>query len=139
MTMNSNKFIFIMLLFNLMAVCGCVTTTIIYPEDLPIYADKDIVVTTTDGRVIRFDKHDYTVDTAAVELRLMGRGREYTSENRSQTKSVTDSISLKDIALVEVRQKTVFYYTGPIVFLSLASVVLLFGILWWAAGGGGLG
>jgi hypothetical protein len=118
---------------------GCVTTTFICPDDLPTYVGDDIVVTRTDGRVVRFSDGDYTVDTVASGVILRGEGRQYTDKNRSQSKSITDSIAVGDMASIEVQHKTIFHYTGPVLFVGALSLGVLLIILFALAGGHGVG
>jgi hypothetical protein len=118
---------------------ACVSTSMIRPDDLPIYAGNEIVVTRNDGRQIRYDKSDYTIDSTVSPVVLRGIGHEYTNTARTQSRQFRDSIPIRDIVGVEVRQKTIFYYSGPIVFIALASIAVLGAIIWVAAGGGGFG
>jgi hypothetical protein len=121
------------------ALSGCVSTETIRPDDLPLHAGNEIVVTKTDGRQIRFSKSDYSIDSTNSWFVLRGTGREFTDESHAYTRPFRDSISIVDMASIEVRQRSIFYYSGPIIFVALASLFILILVTWAAAGGGGMG
>jgi hypothetical protein len=126
-------------LLMMLSATGCVTISVIKPEDLPVYVGDDIVVTRTSGRVERFSGGDFSVDTLGTEVVLRGKGRAYTDRNRTVSIAIADSILAHDMATVEVHKKSIFYYTGSIIFISATSIVALFLLLWLAHGGGSLG
>jgi hypothetical protein len=126
-------------LLLMLGAAGCVTISVIKPVDLPVYVGDDIVVTRTNGKVERFMGGDFSVDTLGVEIVLRGKGREYTDRNRTVSIAIADSILAHDMVSVEAHQKSIFYYTGSIIFISTVSIVALFLLLWLAHGGGSLG
>jgi hypothetical protein len=127
-------YVFFFCVGMLVLLSGCVSKELIRPEDLPAYQGDDIVIIRTDGKVVRFDGGDYSVDTLVGGVTVRGKGRAYTDRTRVRSVAYSDSISLQDMAGVEVHQKSIFYYTVPIIFVSAASIIGVFVVIWLLAG-----
>jgi hypothetical protein len=121
-------------IFWLACMGGCVSIAQIRTEELPANSDEDIVITKTNGVAVRFNHGDYTVDTLSGEIKVLGKGKQYSDPSRRKTISVTDSIPLKDIASVEVHHKSPFHYVGPVFFVAGASIIGAFLLIWLLAG-----
>jgi hypothetical protein len=129
----------ILAVFALGALSGCVSNQTIRPELLPSYVGNEIVVTTVGGRQIRYRESDYTLDTSGAVVVLHGNGGEFTDDSHAYTKPFCDSIRVSEMNSVEVRQRTIFYYSGPIIFVTAILLVALLALMMAASGSHGVG
>jgi hypothetical protein len=133
---HSRKYHFALLLFFLSA---CTSNVFVEPERLQADTTKDILVLTHDGRTIRFFGGDYQVVQIGDSEYLRGKGRLFLNENRSQAQQFQGEIPFAQIKSVEVTEKSVSYYTGPILFGAAWLLIVLLMISMKGIQFGGLG
>jgi len=121
------------------ALSGCVSNQTIRPELLPAYIGNEIVVTTAGGRQIRYRDSDYSLDTSGAVVVLHGNGGEFTDDSHAYTKPFHESIRVSEMSSVEVRHRTIFYYSGPIIFVTAISLVIILAIMLASSGSHGVG
>ena len=100
--------------FLTFALTGCVHTSTIPLADLAQSLDKDLVVTAHDGRRIRYNAGSFEVipsDSGRVLRRKesVGDGQADRPVGRLGT-----TLAFENIKVIETREKTGFYYIGPI-------------------------
>lgn len=97
-----------------LTLAGCVHTSTIHLDDLSQSLDKDIVVTTQDGRTLRYNAGSFEVimsDSARALRTKVSVGDGQAGHSLGSIGSVLAFANIKEI---ETREKTGFYYTGPI-------------------------
>ena len=115
---------------------GCISTEIVQPENLQSDATRDIVVRTRNGKTIRMLGGDYQITTVGEVHNLKGKGDLFLNEKHTKTKRFEGEIPLDDVSSIETREKTVFYYSVPILMGTVVLLTILFAI---AMGGRGFG
>jgi|WetSurMetagenome_2_1015567.scaffolds.fasta_scaffold568179_2 hypothetical protein len=111
------------------ALAGCVHTSTIPLADLSQSLDKDIVVTTHDGKTTRYNAGSFEVimsDSGHV-LRTKGSVGDGQAGHRMGRQG--SALAFANIKVIETREKTAFYYTGPIL-VALMAVLL---VVWHGA------
>jgi hypothetical protein len=109
---------------------GCVTTNSIRPEDLEHDTSKEIFLKTRDGRTIRMFAGDYGLVDSSNVLILCGKGHLFLNPEKTDYARFQGTISLQEIVSIETREKTIFYYTGPIILgFSVLLVIVVMIIL----------
>lgn len=123
---------------NLIVFCltSCITVEVIQPESLTNENSCDIVVSTKDGRMIKMFGGDYRVLQAEGLSVLQGTGRLFLNRPRTEFKRFDGRIPFNEIATIERIEKSIFYYTGPII---LAGVLLFVALVLIAFQGRGVG
>ncbi len=116
---------------------GCVTTETVRPDN---YQDenKDLLVTTLNGRRVKFYAGHYQVLGTDSMRTLIGKGEQWTGDDYSARNEFDGAISFREIAQIQTAEKTLFYYTGPILFGAAAVIygLLVFFIMVVAKGRG---
>jgi hypothetical protein len=107
------------------ALAGCVHTSTIPLADLLQSLDKDIVVTTHDGKTARYNAGSFEViisDSGGV-LRTKGSvGDGQAGHPMGRQGSI---LAFANIAAIETREKTGFYYIGPILVGVMAVLLIV--------------
>ena len=105
------------------ALAGCVHTSTIPLADLSPSLDKDIVVTTHDGKTIRYNAGGFEVIMSDSGRVLRAKGSAGDGQAGQPMGRQGSVLAFANIKLVETREKTPLYYTGPIL---VALVVVLY-------------
>ena len=117
-------------LFLIPFATSCVSTKVLGPDNLELVSSKDIVVSTYNGRVVRMLKGNYGIVTVGNTHHIRGKGVLFLNSQRTDTKPFSGDISFGEIKYVEVRKKSPFYYTGPILFGVAAGLIVLVALTW---------
>ncbi len=116
---------------------GCIITQSVRPEKFND-DDKDVVLTTLDARKVKFFAGHYQVIGIDSSRRFVGKGEQWVSDDRSTKKEFAGEIPFYQVAEIETVEKTVFYYSGPILLgVAAASSLLLVIIIFSGRGLGG--
>ena len=107
------------------ALIGCVHTSTIPLDDLSQSLDKNIVVTTQDGRTIKYDAGSFEV--IASDSGGILRSKESVGDGQAghPIGRLGRDIAFANIKAIETREKTGFYYIGPIMVGFVVVVYLV--------------
>jgi hypothetical protein len=108
------------------AFAGCVHTSTIPLADLSQSLDKDIVVTTHDGKTARYNAGSFEVILSDSGRVLRTKGSVGDGQSGHPMGRQGSALAFANIEVIETREKTGFYYTGPIpvAFVALLLIVL---------------
>ncbi len=99
---------------------GCITTKSLNPESFERNQDKDVYLTTTDGKDIMFAAGDYTIITIDSVRVIKGKGLCKSAGQAEERSFFEGAVPIGQIQTLETREKTPLYYTGV---LGIAIVV----------------
>ena len=123
-TRFSGKWVGVLLgAFLTLALTGCVHTSTIHLDDLSQSMDKDIVVTTQDGRTLRYNAGSFEVIMSDSGRALHTKESVGDGQAGHSMGSIGSVLAFANIKEIETREKTGFYYTGPI---QVGLVVVLY-------------
>ncbi len=108
----------------LFLVPGCIITRDLTLEALEQKSEQDIIVTTADGREITFEASEFIIVLIDSQYAVRGTGSQRMKANEPESVSFKGDIPFSSIELVQTREKTAFYYTGP--FLVAVVVAIYF-------------
>jgi len=136
---NLYRGIIILVITFLFLLClnGCITFTTVRPEYLESDTTKDIVVYTFDGKTIRMLGGDYQILRGDDTLYLCGKGQLLSNEKFTDMKPFISKLLFKEIKNIETREKSIFYYTGPILFGTTMVFLIFVVIIYGGRGAGG--
>ena len=116
----------LVLLLLILSFSGCISENVIHTDNLKSDQTKDITISTRDGTKFEMVGDKYAVVASGDTLFLRGRGHRYLSEDRIEPKSIEVSIPFDSILQIVTREKTVYYYSGPILFGVAAGMIVLY-------------
>ena len=106
------------------ALASCVHTSTIPLDDLSQSLDKDIVVTTHDGKTTRYNAGSFEVITSDSGRILRMKGSVGDGQAGQPMGRVGSALAFSNIKGIETREKTPFYYIGPILVAFVVVVYL---------------
>jgi hypothetical protein len=102
---------------------GCVHTSTIPLPYLSQSLDKDIVVATHDGKTIRYNAGSFEVIMTDSGSVLRSKGSVGDGQAGHPMGTQGRNLAFANIRAIESRERTAFYYTGPVL---VAFVVVLY-------------
>jgi hypothetical protein len=105
--------VFLVVLLTISLV-GCVHTSAMSLDDLSQSLDKDILVTTQDGRTIRYTAGSFEVAMSDSGYFLRRKGSFVDGQAGPSIGARGSMVAFASIRSVEAHEKTAFYYIGPI-------------------------
>jgi hypothetical protein len=106
------------------ALTGCVHTSTIPLADLSQSLDKDIVVTTQDGRTIRYNAGSFEVIMSDSGRALRTKESVGDGQSGQPMGRLGSILAFANIKEIETREKTGFYYIGPILVVFVVMLYL---------------
>ena len=131
-----NKIVSHIILYLLFLI-GCVSTNVVQPERLEADTTKDIVIFTQDGRTIRMFSGDYQVVRICEVKNIRCKGKLFLNDQRTEMKPFEGEVAFNQIKFIETIHKSIFYYTGPILFGAATLFIIFIAIVLQGRGFGG--
>jgi hypothetical protein len=107
------------------ALAGCVHTSTIPLVDLSQSLDKDIVVTTHDGKTTRYNAGCFEVIMSDSGRVLRTKGSVGDGQAGQRMGKHGSALAFANIKVIETREKTAFYYTGPVLVAFMAVLLIV--------------
>ena len=124
-----------LVLVSVVFLAGCMTVVSVRPEELESDLTKDILVIMRDGRTIKMEAGSYFVVRKGDRKVIRGKGEVFVNESRTESRRIEEDIPFEEVKSLETRERTIFYYSGPIVMGIVAFFLL---IILLALGSGGM-
>jgi hypothetical protein len=104
---------------------GCSATELVKPEQLTPGAWQNIMIVTTDGRIIRMLAENHSIVRSGDTSYVQGTGLELLKTEEYETKPFAGRIPFSEIKLIETTERSFLYRTLPIMLGMVAVFFLL--------------
>jgi hypothetical protein len=121
----------------LMFACGCVNKEIVKPEYLVSDSTKDVLITTNSGKWILMYSNNYHIVRIDSAKYISGKGTLIKDISQSISSPFDGQIAFSEIAQIETREKSVFYYSGYYIFAGATAFILFIALVFHGHGPGG--